>query len=266
VREGKIDFFWFSGTGNTLKVVEAMAGVFRSAGREVQLKPLTAGVPSDLAPVLGLAFPVACQGTYPPVWDFCRKLPQGEGREVFMVDTLAAFSGGIVGPLGRFLRRRGYILLGAAEIVMPNNFLVKPSPEEKLRSLRDAGENSARAFARALLEGKASWGRGIPLASILLGLVSRLSLTWRMMARMGRRLGIDPEKCTRCGLCVRLCPSANIVLKELPVFGNSCIQCQRCLMLCPAGAVTVKGKPLVRYRAVTAEDMLRAEAKAGGNS
>lgn len=260
MREGKIDIFWFSGTGNTLKVVEAMAGVFRAAGREVRLKPLTAGAPSDPAPVLGLAFPVACQGTYPLVWDFCRKLPPGEGREVFMADTLAAFSGGIVGPLGRFLRRRGYVLLGAAEIVMPSNFFPREVPEDKLRSTREKAAGEARAYAEILLKGKSWWGRGFPLVSRLLGWGSRLSLTWRMMARLGRRLGIDPEQCTRCGLCARLCPAANIVLKELPVFGNSCIQCQRCLMLCPAGAVTVKGKPPVRYRAVTAEEMLRAES------
>ncbi len=266
MREGRIDFFWFSGTGNTLKVVETMAGVFRSAGREVLLKPLTAGVPSDLAPVLGLAFPVACQGTYPLVWDFCRKLPPGEGREVFMADTLAGFSGGIVGPLGRFLHSRGWRLLGAAEFIMPRNFFPQEVPENKLRSAREKAAEEARAYAERLLEGKSSWSRGIPLISSLLGWGSRFSLTWRMMARLGRRLGIDPGKCTRCGLCVRLCPAANIVLKELPVFGNSCLQCQRCLMLCPAGAVTVKGKPPVRYRAVTAEEMLRAEAKAGGNS
>lgn len=58
---------------------------------------------------------------------------------------------------------------------------------------------------------------------------------------------VDPETCTRCGECVRDCPSRIIeqVGKELPFIraenGGRCIQCQHCLAVCPPAAVSIFG-------------------------
>ena len=97
-----IDLYWFSGTGNSLLVAEAMANELRRLGRDVALLPLEisdpASVRSDRA--LGLAFPVAAFSTYPLVWRFVEALvPTTSGTPAFMVDTMASKSGGIVGPL-----------------------------------------------------------------------------------------------------------------------------------------------------------------------
>ncbi|MCE5213400.1 MAG: hypothetical protein LLF83_01595 [Methanobacterium sp.] len=54
-------------------------------------------MPSDH--IIGLGFPIAELSTYEFVWKFIKSLPLSEGTEIFMVDTLAGFSGGIVGPV-----------------------------------------------------------------------------------------------------------------------------------------------------------------------
>jgi hypothetical protein len=53
-----------------------------------------------------MGFPVAAQGTYPFVWDFIKSLPQANSTPIFMVDTLAMYSGGIVGPVKKLLKIR----------------------------------------------------------------------------------------------------------------------------------------------------------------
>jgi len=265
MRQGRIDICWFSGTGNTLKAAEVLGKAFRQAGREVRFVPMTAPAPSakELGEVVGLAFPVACQGSYPPVWDFCRALPRGEGREAFLLDTLAQYSGGIVGPLGKLMRAKGYRTVGAREIRMPNNFMPKPLSADELGKKISAGEQAARDYAGELLADGASWGAGMPCISWLWGRISRQKLTWRLMARLGKRFGVVADRCVRCGQCVELCPVGNIVLEDVPVFGKTCIQCQRCVMLCPAGAITVKGKEPLRYRVVSGSEMLARERQGG---
>jgi len=77
----------------------------------------------NLGNALGLAFPIAIFTTYPLVWAFIRPLPGAHSTEAFMVDMLGGLSMGIMGPLKRTLRKKGYTPIGAREIAMPVNFL-----------------------------------------------------------------------------------------------------------------------------------------------
>lgn len=58
---------------------------------------------------------------------------------------------------------------------------------------------------------------------------------------------VDGARCTRCGECVRDCPSRIIELPEgaLPLIRaeseERCIGCQHCLAVCPTGAVSIFG-------------------------
>ena len=52
---------------------------------------------------------------------------------------------------------------------------------------------------------------------------------------------IDPERCTGCGLCVRVCPDATISMREgtAVVTGTVSMHCGHCAAVCPAGAIRV---------------------------
>ena len=70
---------------------------------------------------------------------------------------------------------------------------------------------------------------------------------------------VDPARCTRCGLCARLCPVGNIALKDLPVFTGRCELCLRYRSFCPASAIAVPGKRSEAYRAVELKEILGGE-------
>lgn len=252
-----VDIYWFSGTGNTLRVARAMAEVFRDAGLNVWSGRIEDSDPRAIDPshTLGIAVTVACQGTYPPVWDFLENLPEVEGTEVFLVDTLAKVSGGIVGPMRDILTAKGYRPIGAKEIRMPNNFLQKSPDPQKNQQVLDAGLDEARGFARKLIEDRADW-RGNTGLQRFVNWTARWKLTWKF-ARWISPIRIDAERCTKCGLCAELCPVGNIEQTPIgPVLSNRCIACQRCFAFCPAGAVHV-GKPgkYAPYRAVPVRDI-----------
>ncbi len=250
------DLYVFSGTGNTLIAARALADELSAAGRQVRILAMEKADPTrvDINRALGLAMPVAAFSTYPLVWRFAARLPQAEGTPAFMIDTLAAVSGGLVGPLRRLLVCKGYLPLGASEIIMPGNFL-RPDAADVAKVKISRGQAAARHFARALMNGEAQWPR-MPAVSDALCFFSRcLTSLWR--SRLSRRLfagmRIDQAKCRRCGLCRRLCPTGAIAVPESYEVGLTCEYCQRCAAVCPADAIRC-GRAAAAYRAIKAED------------
>jgi ferredoxin len=259
MKSKQVQFFYFSGTGNTFLVVKEMQKVMEELGIEVQLQRIEESCPADVdtSKTIGLGFPVAILSTYPLVWDFIENLPVTSGTEIFMIDTLAGFSGGIIGPVRRKVKNRGYKTIGACEIVMPTNIFYIQD-EKSNRKKIEKGLRRADEYARELVEGKTTWGR-VPLISDIIHLISMMA--WKITAGKlhQRYLKFNPhtENCNRCGLCADLCPTGNIKMDSYPVSDSQCDYCLRCVSFCPTGSIpcffNYKGKT---YRAVKAKDLL----------
>lgn len=252
-----LDLYWFSGTGNTWLVAQAIAEVFAAEGWDARLHPMSETDPTGIEPRgwVGLAFPVAGFTTYPLVWRFIEGLAPGRGAPVFMVDTMAGFSGAMVGPLREVVRRRGYTPIGAREIIMPSNVYPIHSSQERNRRLRARAQEQARDFARDLLAGRTHWGHVPVLPDLLRALVGS-RLMWRWVAFTDKLLRVNQAACTQCGLCARLCPIMNLVLDPWPRYLGRCQQCLRCLSYCPTRALTLWGLPRMPYRAAPVEAFL----------
>ena len=56
-------------------------------------------------------------------------------------------------------------------------------------------------------------------------------------------LGLDPELCIGCGLCVDVCPHGVFALaarKAAIVDKDACMECGACARNCPEGAISVR--------------------------
>jgi NAD-dependent dihydropyrimidine dehydrogenase PreA subunit/flavodoxin len=261
----RIDFYYFSGTGNTLLVVKKMKEVFEKDGISVHLYRLEKTDPKDvnIQHTIGLGFPVAEQGTYPFVWEFIHALPPAHGTPIFLVDTLMAFSGGIVGPVRKIVEKKGYTPIGAKEIIMPNNLFPKKSNDEKTDVKVKKGFEWAENYAIEILRGKSKWGR-IPLLSDFMGIFSQRTWAWNFIRKM-YCLDLDSQKCSQCGLCVKLCPIGNIEMKDYPEYKNNCVICMRCISFCPKQAIYARkvhgfsSKEYTLYKAVKVAELLKGE-------
>jgi ferredoxin len=200
---------------------------------------------------------VAILSTYPLVWNFIENLPLAQGTEIFMVDTLGGFSGGLVGPIHRKVKKLGYQPIGACEIVMPSNIFFIQDLRTSNQKIKK-GLKSADEYARSLMEGKTMWGR-VPVISdfiYLLSIISWKLIAWKPHQRY-LKLKAHPEKCKQCGICADLCPTGNIIMDNFPVNGYQCNYCLRCVSFCPTGSIpcifNYQGKT---YRAVKAKALL----------
>ncbi len=255
-----IDFYWFSGTGNTLLVVRAMKKVFEQNDFAVNLMAIEKSSPEDIncSHSIGIGTPVAMQGTYPLVWDFVSRFPDCPDTPVFFVDTLMSYSGGILGPLKRMLRRKGFSPFGAREIKMPHNIFIRRKDDEiKQRRILERGIFLAGKFAEELISGKPSW-RDIPLYSSFMSTFSRTGFTWRMFRKVVP-LYVDHEVCTRCRLCEKICPVDNWRFnktKNIMEWSHQCIFCMRCFSQCPVTAIQYGRGRKKQYKALEAADFL----------
>jgi flavodoxin len=118
-----VDFYYFSGTGNTLLIVKKMEYTFSQNGVKVNLYRIEDSKPDDvnLEHTIGLGFPIAELSTYDFVWNFVKLLPEALGTNIFMVATFGGISGGVVGSMRKILIKKGYTPIGAEEIIMPPN-------------------------------------------------------------------------------------------------------------------------------------------------
>ncbi len=65
----------------------------------------------------------------------------------------------------------------------------------------------------------------------------------------GQKAVIDPEKCTRCGLCIDYCRFEAIVFQngEVSVSETLCDGCKLCSRICPSGAIQMIDSDKSRY-------------------
>ncbi len=256
----RVDFYYFSGTGNTFLIVKAMKEAFEKHGVKTFLHRIekTKAVPYNES-IVGLAFPVALQGTYPFVWKFVKSLPSARNRKIFMVDTLESFSGGIIGPVKKIVTSKGYLPIGALEIKMPSNLLNK-NIDRNVNALKvKNGLEIAKEYAENLIARSTRWKR-FPVISDLMSTFSKSKKTWSFFRKIFK-MESNEEKCIKCGLCERLCPVDNIFIDERVKFGNECVFCMRCISFCPTEAIEMRrfGKRIEfkKYRAVTVNELIK---------
>jgi NAD-dependent dihydropyrimidine dehydrogenase PreA subunit len=257
-----VEFFVFTGTGNSLLAAQTMTEALRQEGMSVRLHSMDGPCPEVLKEesVVGLALPVACNSTYPTVWRFIDSMPPGEGREIFMLGTCGGMSGGMQGPLRVILSKKGYKPIAARFFLMPRNYNNKTLPVDKNGARVEKSALEIRFFAYDLLKGNARWSGGIPMLSTLSYRLGRTRIPWDLFYKIFP-IAVNPEKCVRCKRCVNICPSGAITMSgETPPAVNPklCESCQRCVGFCPTGALEVPGKPAEPYRAMSYDDFKAA--------
>lgn len=237
----KVVLYFFSGTGNTLFVSKTFASELGKYGIATELIPLPCPAPGNIEDdtILAVAFPVYSQTAPPFVCDWLRSLPETKKETpVVLISTLAGFSGLVKGPFHYLLKKKGYKPLAVNEFIMPPNFIHQYSDENRNSKIRGRAKLAIAKFAKDVAAGNAKWPWRPSFLNVFQFLVEKM-FRYCGSGWLGRGFKADKNKCTRCGLCIKLCPVKNISTgnEGFPAWRKKCQQCLRCINYCPANAI-----------------------------
>jgi flavodoxin/NAD-dependent dihydropyrimidine dehydrogenase PreA subunit len=254
--------FYFSGTGNTRYVARSIATCLDGPPIVRSIESITPAEADGLieeASLVGIGYPIYASDLPQPMKDFLLALGPHPGKHVFVFCTQWMYSGDGARAATRYLRHSGFSIRFAEHFRMPDDISVSairfPYTNDPARIRRVLSRADARAdiFARRI--------RGAPARSVLhllrprrrgfnplsrfLGWFQRVPFR-ATFDRWRDDISVDLDRCTRCGLCTRLCPSGNMTFDaasdSFPTRGT-CVICMRCYDFCPVAAVVYLKKP-----------------------
>jgi ferredoxin len=262
--EVRVAIITFSPAGSTRKVGAMLASALEARGCASQLVDITRDPDYFAAPdktaalerlvdahdVLCLGGPVYAHHMQFTVIDLVRRLPPVGGRwgrlAVPFVTYGGLTSGRALHDTARALRRGGRRVVLAMKVnafhSVTREFATKINegmPGEEARPLVD---DLARRIAGLRLDSQSDVTPRLNYQDARNRIKDVLLFHERGVPALAMpRVTFVPEKCSRCGLCVRACPVQRIEMERSAPApkpgGDACIHCSECVFACPRGAV-----------------------------
>lgn len=242
-----IAIVYFSQTGQTRKVAEAMATVLRKKKHTVRVSTIQDVDPEDIkkCDLLGVGSPCFESQAPSAVKTWLRTWPAIQDKQAFVFATAGGAPGRVLYELTRELRKKGANVIGG---FMSRGMVHHPAPcligrLPNRPNAKDLAE--ARTFALAVEKHLKSCDAGTMPESRpdalkptlgfyqLVGLIAKPFLLRIILPKPK----LTQSRCNQCELCAKECPVQSIKLAPYPVLDGRCIRCYHCQNICPKEAL-----------------------------
>lgn len=240
--------YYFTGTGNSLKVAKDLA---ESLG-DTKLIPIAKVTEEQLNPdsdSVGIVFPVYAWGPPLIVKRFLEKISIRDNTYLFATCTCGGSAGGTLVKAKKQLASRGIKLSSGFIVLMPSNYIIWSDifPKEKEQQRLD-GEEKRIAEISSII--KQRLNQEVEMNGLihrtLTGLLYDLMIN--SLPKMDKKF-VCLDTCNGCALCESICPVDNIEMKDhKPIWLHHCEQCLACMHFCPKEAIQVGKKTIGRKR------------------
>lgn len=249
--------FYFTGTGNSLKVAKDIAMCIGDCELVSMGKPYKMGGTYEH---IGFVYPVYCGGLPAAVLRFIEALDLSQNKKsyIFAVATFGGMSGGLK-TIAKMIADKGGKLSYGAGIKCFANYICLYGMANDASSKAKAQEAATKAVIKDI--GKrvvhTKFSGGMPLMAMLHGGFLKSA------ASKDKGFNVS-ENCNGCGTCSKVCPVRNIRMQGgKPKFQHHCEQCVACVQWCPKQAINYKDKTQNRGRyhhpGVTLEDIIEGK-------
>ncbi len=249
-----IDLKYFSGTGNSYKILNTCKEIFIQNNDNASLSSITdKSNINEEADLIGFCFPVYAFG----IPRICRKYLEHLPEFVSPINTFIIITAGDQEESGfsiqestNILSNKGLEVIYSDVIQMPSNWTVSMNPpsKEEAQLIIDNGVNKARGIIKTILEGVTSHHNfNYPPRYSKIGFYKDYYLfKWLGVSNLWRNFRTD-ETCDACMLCSKICPTDSIqIVDNKPKWQKTCEQCMRCVNYCPKQAIFQKGEGSIK--------------------
>jgi len=235
--------FYFSGTGNSKFVASRISKKFGDEVISIN-KLLKEGGGSTFKSEKPFVFVVPTYAWRIPrvVEDFIQKTSFEGSQKVYVIMTCGEDTQNGIGWARKLFSDKGLELVGFAEVVLPNNYLLmnEPLPDfEEAQMIVRRALPQIDEIGNLIAEGKDFMmvpPHGLK-GKLQSSVVNRLFYSLLVKSK---GFSVD-ETCNGCKKCNRICPLNNIsIVEEKPIWGRDCTHCMACIARCPKEAIEYK--------------------------
>lgn len=220
---------YFSSTGNNIYIAQSLGGELLSIPQLIKDGHYT--IRDDC---VGIVFPNYYMTVPDMVGEYLKKV-EIESEYIFTICSYGSVEEGAIRALkkcNRILEQKHEIKYSNT-VLMVDNFLPAFDMKNE-KEIKNDEEIDARIkmIREDILERKQ---QKIPSFIEEETLLQDQKHKQRFSSMLKLQLSDNP--CTGCGICVKVCPRANIKLEEKPIIGDKCEQCLGCAHHCPANVI-----------------------------
>jgi len=244
----KIELRYFTGTGNSLKILETFNEVFIESGHITNISEIT--IHDSFLPeadLLGFCFPVYAFGIPRICNNYLKTIDKFKTKQKLFIIITAGDSdesGFAVKECKRILEKKNCEIIYSGIVQMPINWTTSPEPpfppsQQEAIQIINKGVDQAKIMASDILNGTRKQHEfNYPKR------YTKRKFYWEYW--LFKYLGIQNmwrtfrvyDTCNGCQLCAKICPTNSIrIIDNKPVWSKTCEQCMRCVNFCPAESI-----------------------------
>ncbi|PRR82174.1 EFR1 family ferrodoxin [Clostridium vincentii] len=245
----KNTIFYFSGTGNSLKISKDIALQIEDVELISIPKIMNNKEIKIQSKSIGIIFPVYMCGLPLIVENFIKKLNINKSTYVFAVANYGGMPGNALKQVNDLIEDR-YAKLNSGFIInMPGNYIVlygAKSKEDQIKAF-EKEKIKVQEIAKIIKEKKdCEYEKSKIIIDRVLG-----PLFYKRIYKIHTKdkLFLAKDNCNGCGVCKKVCGVKNIEIKNgKPIWKNNCEQCMACIQYCPQEAIEYDKKTIGRKR------------------
>ncbi|WP_310603406.1 EFR1 family ferrodoxin [Anaerosporobacter sp.] len=225
--------FYFTSTGNSLAVAKRIGGEMISIPQVIDS---TKKVYKD--DVIGVVFPIYSLAAPKIVCQFLSKV-KFEADYTFAIGTYGNMPGAAMHYVQKLAEKQGYRFDYVNHLFMLDNFLPVFEIGAEIEKLPKKKVEEMTAKIVTDINGRKHLKAPVTLgAKALTSIIDPLTSN---TAKSAQKYIVN-DQCTKCGVCVKVCPTKNISVTSKVQFSDRCTGCEACLHHCPQNAIHLKNE------------------------
>jgi ferredoxin len=235
--------FYFSGTGNSLRVAKTVAKELENGEVVPMAKPFDLTKKYDS---IGFVYPTYFWGLPKRVIEFVENIKLDHNRDTYYysITTYGGSAGNAVYQLYELLlARQGIKLNYGAKLQMFSNYVILYDMSKKIDEITNRSNEKLVPILDSIKMRKNN------RINKLTGIFKFINTNFiKKVSEMDKDFTVNSD-CTGCEICEKVCPVKNIeMVNSRPRYNHHCEQCIACMQYCPQRAINYKDATQSRGR------------------